>query len=135
MMDFPNKEGIMKQLPPGVLIRPLSFILRTCQAQMAAPSLHHNRSRCPHAALLPPNPISTSPRLVPDIFQRREARDESTARTLCYHIQPYLLKLFVSPGRSGWEEASGGTAVAKAQAFLPPYPAVQCVACKNNVLD
>lgn len=135
MMDFPNKGGIMKQLPPDVLIRPLSFILRTCQAQMTAPSLHQNRSRCPHAALLPPNPTSTSPCLVPDIFQRRDARDESTASTLCYHIQPHLLKLFLSSGRNGWEEASGGTEVAKTQAFLPPYPAVQCVACKNNVPD
>lgn len=135
MMDFPNKESIMKQLPPDVLISPLSFILRTCHAQVTAPSLHQNRSRCPHAALLPPNPIFTSPCLVPDISQRREARDQSTARTLCYHIQPYLLKLSLSSGRNSWEEASGGMAVAKTQTFLPPCPAVQCVVCKNNVPD
>lgn len=47
MMDFPTKGSINRWFLPDVLISPLSFILRTCRAQMTPLILHQNGEQMP----------------------------------------------------------------------------------------
>lgn len=108
-MDFPSKGSINKWFLSDVLISFLSFILRTCQAQMTPPFCTRMESRCPRATFLHPKPHFYLTLLSGWCIKGKQARYHSTSRTFYCHSQPCLLKIFT--GRNGLEEASGSTAL------------------------
>lgn len=102
-MDFPSKESINKWFLSDVLISSLSFILRTCQAQMTPPFCTRMESRCPHATFLHPKPHFYLTLLSGWCIKGKQARYQSTSGTFYCHMQPCLLKFFTL-----WQKWFGG---------------------------